>query len=248
MSGARPGPEATYEALIFDFNGVLIWDRELHREAWKRCAERHVGRSLESAEFEREVLGRPNGYIAGYLLERSPSPEEVAAISSEKEETYRALCRAHPELFVLSPGARWLLDTLSSCGVPKTIATSSEHENLRFFIEELELERWFDPALISYEDGSIPGKPAPDIYLRAARRLARSPQRCVVVEDSVAGVEAARAAGIGCVVRLVEAAEEAPQRPSADFPRADFAITRLDQLPLGELFPACRHLVGRTGR
>jgi HAD superfamily hydrolase (TIGR01509 family) len=103
---------------------------------------------------------------------------------------------------VLSPGARDLLETLARRNVPRTIATSSEITNLKFFIEHLRLDRWFDVAKIVYDDGIRPGKPAPDVYLAAVRNIGIAPSECVVVEDAVSGLAAAYAAGIGYIVAI----------------------------------------------
>lgn len=64
------------------------------------------------------------------------------------------------------------------------------------------MERWFDPEKIVYDDGTLPGKPNPDIYLKAARTIGLAPSRCVVVEDAVSGIEAARRAGAGYIVAM----------------------------------------------
>jgi HAD superfamily hydrolase (TIGR01509 family) len=103
---------------------------------------------------------------------------------------------------VLSPGAEDLLAALARARVARTIATSSEITNVRFFIEHLRLDRWFDTDKIVYDDGSRPGKPAPDVYLAAAQRIGVAAGDCVVVEDAVSGVESARAAGIRCIVGI----------------------------------------------
>jgi beta-phosphoglucomutase-like phosphatase (HAD superfamily) len=64
------------------------------------------------------------------------------------------------------------------------------------------LDRWFDVAKIVYDDGIRPGKPAPDIYLAAARNIGIAPSECVAVEDAVSGLAAAYAAGIGYIVAI----------------------------------------------
>ena len=74
--------------------------------------------------------------------------------------------------------------------------------NVDFYIKEFNLEKWFDIDKIVYSDGTIKGKPAPDIYEIAAGKLGLKPQECVVVEDAVSGIEAARAAGIGKIVAI----------------------------------------------
>ena len=77
-----------------------------------------------------------------------------------------------------------------------------EEEFYDFYIKEFNLEKWFDIDKIVYSDGTIKGKPAPDIYEIAAGKLGLKPQECVVVEDAVSGIEAARAAGIGKIVAI----------------------------------------------
>ena len=61
------------------------------------------------------------------------------------------------------------------------------------------MDRWFDPRRIVYDDGTFSGKPAPDIYLRAAERIGLSPSRCIVAEDAPVGIEAARRAGMSVI-------------------------------------------------
>jgi HAD superfamily hydrolase (TIGR01509 family) len=112
----------------------------------------------------------------------------------------------NPERFVLSPGAKDLLEALTVRNIPRTIATSSEITNVTFFVEHLGLNRWFDTAKIVYDDGHLPGKPAPDFYLAAAKRIGFDPSQCIAVEDAISGIASAYAAGIGFLVALGESA------------------------------------------
>lgn len=121
---------------------------------------------------------------------RIPAPETAdprAGLGTDrrKETIYRELCLQDEERFRLAPGAAELLDWLCEHGIPHTIATASEIRNVRFFREHFGLDRWFDPRRIVYDDGTFSGKPAPDIYLRAAERIGLSPSRCIVAEDAV---------------------------------------------------------------
>jgi beta-phosphoglucomutase len=102
----------------------------------------------------------------------------------------------------LSPGAEELLDVLAKRKIPRTIATSSEITNVNFFIQHLRLDRWFDVDKIVYDNGVRPGKPAPDIYVEAARQIGVEPHWCLVVEDAISGLASAQAAGIGYLVAL----------------------------------------------
>jgi beta-phosphoglucomutase-like phosphatase (HAD superfamily) len=126
-----------------------------------------------------------------------------------------------------------LLDFLVERRTRRTIATASETTNLEFYLEHLSLERWFARELIVYDDGSRPGKPAPDIYCQAARNLGLAPAQCVVVEDAVSGIEAARAAGIGHVVVLGPIRHH---RELAQLPGVDRVIENLGELPRDQLF------------
>lgn len=188
--------------VIFDFNGVLFWDNPLHEEAWRQYSARLRGRPLDQREMVEQVHGKVNRDIFAYVLGAPPTDEALARLAGEKEAIYRRLCLAAGEAFRLSPGAVELLDSLAAHNVPRAIATSSPWVNLAFYIEHLHLDRWFGPAQLIYDRGHYPGKPAPDIYLAAADALGLPPAACVVVEDSLAGIAAARAAGIGYIIAL----------------------------------------------
>jgi beta-phosphoglucomutase-like phosphatase (HAD superfamily) len=81
--------------------------------------------------------------------------------------------------------------------VPFTIATSADNFNLDFYFREMKLDRWFDRSKIAYNDGTVNGKPAPDIFLRAAELLRIPIEDIVIFEDSKAGIKAAENAGAG---------------------------------------------------
>ena len=78
----------------------------------------------------------------------------------------------------------------------------SEWDNVEFYIKEFHLEKWFDIDKIVYSDGTIPGKPAPDIFLIAAEKIKLAPRDCIVIEDAIAGINSAKAAGIGKIVAI----------------------------------------------
>jgi HAD superfamily hydrolase (TIGR01509 family) len=192
----------TYAGIIFDFNGVLWWDAPLVEEGWQRSARQLRGRLFSAEEFAQIVHGRNNRNTLEYLVGHPLSEEEVRRLTGEREAFYRNLCLQQGEKFRLSPGAAELLDFLRACGIPRTIATASEKTNVDFFVRQLHLEKWFDPDKIVYDDLVRPGKPTPDFYLQAAANIGLTPERCVVIEDSLSGIRSARAAGIGWVIGL----------------------------------------------
>lgn len=194
---------------IFDFNGTLFFDTDKHQEAWRKYGEQLLGRPVSQEEFQVSMLGRNNRLILQYLLGRTPTPEETAIMGDEKEACYRRLCLADPETLHLAPGASEFLDRLKAAKIPVTIATSSGRENLDFYFEQFGLDRWFRKELCVREDGTFAGKPAPDIYLRAAERLGLPPARCTVFEDAISGIRAAHSAGAGQVVAVASSMEPA---------------------------------------
>ncbi len=190
------------QPVIFDFNGTLFWDTEKHHEAWRVFAEKLCGRKISEEELHQHVLGKTNALILDYLKPGKYSPEEADEIGRQKEAYYRELCLADPASFHLADGAVELLDQLKQEGWSMAIATSSDVENLQFYLEHFALGRWFDAVHIVYADGSFRGKPYPDIYLAAAQRLGVDPAETVVLEDAASGIRAARAAGVQTVIAV----------------------------------------------
>jgi HAD superfamily hydrolase (TIGR01509 family) len=214
--------------VIFDFNGVLLWDNHLHEEAWRLFSARLRGYPMTLGEMKLAVHGRVNRDIFEYVLGRAVDEDELTPLMEEKEAIYRRLALANLATYRLSPGAVELLDFLTTGDIPRAIATSSPRVNVDFFIEHLDLYRWFSPRTIIYDRGQYPGKPAPGIYLEAAERLGGGPERFIVVEDSIAGIEAARAAGIGAIVAIGPADTHAAL---GELPGVDAVIEDLAQFP-----------------
>lgn len=197
-----------YKGIIFDFNGTLFFDSEKHLEAWREFSKRIRPYAFTDEEMREYMFGRTNEDIIAYLIGKKPAPELVEKLAKEKEAVYREMCRKDYKNTVLAPGAVKFLDYLKENEIPMTIATMSEKDNVDFYIEEFKLARWFDVDKIIYADGTIPGKPAPDIYLKAAKVLSLDPKECIVVEDAISGIEAARLAGIGKIIAIASMESE----------------------------------------
>lgn len=221
------------KGIIFDFNGVLWWDTELQEHAWSDMAATLRGLPLSDDEIAVHVHGRTNRHTLKYLMGRTVQGDELTQLTQHKERIYRQLCLDQGAAFTLSPGATDLLDFLAAHQIPRTIATASEKTNLDFFIAHLHLDRSFDIATIVYDDGTRPGKPAPDIYLQAAHQLRLAPAACIVVEDSQSGIQAAHAAGIGTIIAL--GPSTAHQR-LAQLAGVSAVIENLQQFPKDLLF------------
>ena len=222
-----------YQGIIFDFNGVLLWDSQLQEQAWREFAREQFGISLTDEIMATEVNGRNNKHTLEFLAGTPLEDKRVEQLSNQKEVLYRALCLVQGDEFELSPGAIDFLDGLSANGIPRTIATASGRDNLLFFIEHLQFERWFDPQLISYDDNFRPGKPAPDIYFEAADLIGLRPRDCVVVEDSISGIKSASSAGIGYIIAMI------PDGSNMDpngIEGIDQIVENLAQIPWKDLF------------
>lgn len=199
----------SYQGIVFDFNGVLFSDSDLQEAAWQVIAKRLRGREMTAEEFALHMHGRANAYVLSYLAGRDIAGGELVEWVEAKESLFRDLCLRTPNRLVLSAGAQDLLEWLKVSGIPRTIATSSGITNVEFYVGHLHIDRWFEVGKIIYDDGVRPGKPAPDMYLAAARNLGLDPVRCVVAEDAVSGVMAAQAAKIGYIVGIGASASHA---------------------------------------
>ena len=215
------------EGVIFDFNGVLWWDNELQKQAWGNFCVKFRGNSLTSEEYAHNIQGTPNKAGIEYILGHEILQTEADALTEEKESGYRELCLQQGTNFKLSPGAINFLDHLMTKNIPRTIATSSEVVNVKFFFQYLNLSTWFDFDTAVFDTGSYPGKPAPFIYLKAAEKLGLPPKDCMVIEDAKSGIAAAHAAGIGWIVAL---GSKEQHKKLSQLPGVNQTIEQLDEL------------------
>ncbi|HCT90654.1 MAG TPA: HAD family hydrolase [Lachnospiraceae bacterium] len=187
------------QGIIFDFNGTMFFDEKFQNISWRTFIEQKVGRDISDHEFQEYIHGRNADASFSYLFNKTLTRQEIMALEEEKETIYRQLCM-ESEDFKLADGLPRFLDELCAGNVPHTIATASGWENVRFFFEHLRLDQWFRLEDVVYNDGTIRGKPEPDIYLRAAETIHVDIADCVVFEDAKSGIESARRAGAGRIV------------------------------------------------
>jgi len=179
-------------AAIFDLDGVLLDSARFHLDGWRRLAA-ELGVSFADSFFW-QTFGMTNGRILPRLLGRELDPAETTALSERKEALYREA--AHGRI-ALWPGAQQLLHGLREAGFRTALASSTPRSNLDFLRAELGLDPLMD-AFVCADDVRL-GKPDPEPFLVASSRLAAPPSRCVVVEDALAGIEAALAGGMRCI-------------------------------------------------
>ncbi len=189
------------QSFIFDFNGTLFQDTEIHRQAWKRFMARY-GFHITDETFDRYMCGPTNRVILGRFFGDILTENEYTRLSAEKEAVYRDIVLADPALQTLTPGAPQMLDMLAKRGIPCAIATASIRENVDFYMDVLHVRRWFDRDHIFFDAGGLPGKPDPAIYRLAMKKLGFTCEQTVVVEDSMAGIQSATGAGIRRIIAI----------------------------------------------
>jgi len=176
-------------AVIFDWDGVVVDSSAHHERSWEVVAAKR-GLPLPADHFKRG-FGKKNNMIIpdlGWATE----PAEVDALAHEKEEIYRSLVREKG--IEPLPGVRELLAALREKKVPCAIASSTERPNLDLPLDLMGLRGFFQ-VIVSGEE-VLHGKPDPSIFLLAAERLGIAPADCVVIEDALVGIEAAKRAGM----------------------------------------------------
>ncbi len=190
------------KGIIFDFNGTMFQDSHFHEEAWIHMIKKYSNQTLSDEDITKNIHGRTNSKILRYFLSEDLTDAEMKKLSIEKEALYRELCLKHPEQIVFTKGLTEVLDTLTENSIPFTIATATGEENIGFYFDIFHLNTWFSLEKVVYNDETFPGKPAPDIFLRAAEKLGLAPKDCVVVEDAFSGLLAAKRADIGKIIAI----------------------------------------------
>lgn len=205
-------------AVIFDIDGTLVDNMALHAEAFSVFAERH-GLRLLTPEDRARLDGRRNSEIFPILFNRDVPRDEWQAYEAEKEGLYREISRGR---LVPMKGLLKLLSRFERDGIPMALATSAPEPNVVHTLAETGLAGMF--PIIVRGDQVARGKPAPDVFIEAGRRLDVAPDRCLVFEDAPMGVVAAHAAGMPVVALTTsfDAAHFARLQPPPSATCADF--------------------------
>jgi len=208
------------EAVIFDLDGVLLDSEQVWDEAREQLAKERGGRWHENAQ--RDMMGMSSVEWSRYMHDVIGLPEPPEEISREVVERMAKLYREH---LPVVPGAREAVERLAARW-PLGLASSSNRELIDLALELLGVKHRFK-ATVSSEEVTR-GKPAPDVYLEAARRLGVDPTHAAAIEDSENGIRAAKASGMRVIAI-----------PNQHFPPADDALTQADVLlrSLEELTP-----------
>lgn len=190
-----------YSAFIFDMDGTLVDNMPFHNRVWIDFLT-EKGAQVDPETFNDRTAGKTNPEIFRMYLGAQFEDALLPVYSREKEVRYREAYRPH-----LQP-VHGLLDFLTAArqaGIRLALATSAGQENIDYVLEHLAIAGAFQ-AVVNGEEVRH-GKPDPEIFLEAAKRLGAAPNACLVFEDSRGGIEAARRAGMPAVVITTSMAE-----------------------------------------
>jgi HAD superfamily hydrolase (TIGR01509 family) len=202
--------------VLWDFDGVIADTGELHYQAWARVlAER--GLRLDPETFRRG-FGMINSEVLPLWFGRPLEPELVSRIADRKERLFLEAARGRVTLL---PGVKRWLSRLRAWNVRQAVASSAPLGNIEALTEALGIRSFFD-AIVSAS--GMPGKPDPAVFMEAARRIGTPPESCIVIEDSLPGVEAARRAGMKCIAVT-------NTHPAEALDSADLVVGSLEALP-----------------
>ncbi len=176
--------------VLFDWDGVIIDSSNLHERSWEVLAKR-LGLNLPEGFFLKS-FGQRNQTIIPDVLGWASDAQEIDKLAFLKEEIYRELM--HNSSLDLLPGVRELVLELQEKGIPYCIASSTPRANIEAVLRKTQCQSMF-PHIVASEDVRH-GKPHPEVFLQAAKKIKLEPSHCVVIEDAMVGIEAAIRAGI----------------------------------------------------
>lgn len=208
-----------YEAIIFDLDGTLIDTEGPDFEACQMLCQ-EFGLRLTLNQWAEKIVGRLDGYDELFveLIQHSNNGLTPVILKRHLREYWQITLQN----VQLMPGVERLLAELEAAGYPLGLATASDQKWTSRWLTRFELRPYF--KVTANRDHIIHNKPAPDVYLFAAAQLEVQPDRCLVFEDSIVGVQAAKAAGMtvvavpGHVTRML------------DFSQADTVIHSLQDV------------------
>jgi len=178
--------------ILWDMDGVISDSYSFHFAAWQ---ETFAKRGIKfTKEAFTELFGTRNDFIVRSVMGRELPEGDVKILVQEKEETFRRKATGNIKPF---PGAVNLLNAIKKGDFKLGLASSAPKENIDLVLGELNLSGIFDCVVFGQEVSE--GKPSPQVYLLAAKKLKVAPNDCVVIEDSHKGVKAAKTAGMKCL-------------------------------------------------
>ncbi|MBI2906896.1 MAG: HAD family phosphatase [Chloroflexi bacterium] len=209
------------KGVLWDMDGVIVDTAPFHFAAWQDSVA-EIGVQFSEEDFRR-TFGMRNDAIVRFIKGQDATEGEIWLFVERKEERFR---RRIKESIVPLPGVLPLLEGLREAGFRMAIASSAPLKNVLFIAEALKIREYFQ-AIVSEQDVTI-GKPDPQVFLIAADKLRLPPRCCVVIEDAVVGVRAAKAAGMGCVAVT-------NTHPGEGLAEADLVVASLEEVRASDI-------------
>jgi len=203
------------KAVLWDMDGVLADTSPLHYKTWEAVLT-ELGIPFDRHKFQR-IFGLKNYDLLPYLAQRPLESNWIQQVADRKEQAFRQALVGH---LAPLPGVVEWLKRFQAHGYKQAVASSAPPENIAALVDELGIRHFFD-ALVN--PGDLPGKPDPTVFLLAANKLDVPAEFCLVIEDSIVGVEAAHLAGMRCIALTTT------NRPKA-LAQADLVLDSLLQL------------------
>ncbi len=182
-----------YKAFLFDLNGTMINDMHYHINAWYQLLN-GMGSSISLEETKQQCYGK-NHELLDRIFPGRFTEEEKQVISVEKEKAYQLGFKPHLKLL---DGLDLFLEKAYQDKIKMAIGSAAIMMNIDFVLDGLQVRKYFS-SIISADDVTI-SKPDPETFLKCAGSLYAAPADCLVFEDSPKGTEAAKHAGMDCVV------------------------------------------------
>ena len=208
------------EAVIFDMDGVISDTEHLHTKA-NNAALEEIGITISKQERDRYV-GIPTKHSFKKILREHNKTLDIAALMKINNEKLRKLI---VEEMKPIDGAVDLINSARNAGYKTAVVSSTEIELIEFILERIGVKDRFD-RIVSGSDLDNP-KPAPDVFLIAAKELGIDPKECLVIEDSANGVSAAKTAGMKCIGFI------SPHSGNQDLGKADIIVNSLKKINIG---------------
>ena len=214
----------TLEAVVFDFDGVLLDTSDQLYLGYKRVFAK-FGIEYHEWQFNENYGLKTKEHFNKILLENhhGVSNDELDQLVVERDEFYREKCKTVSEPL---PGVVNLLEKLKDKKITLGVASSTSRDNLDYFLPKINIQQYFDCTIAGTEVSK--GKPNPEIYLKLCDMLGANPMKCAGLEDTDKGVAALKNAGIKAIAVTLT------NRKKYDFSKADLIVKTLEEVNISK--------------
>ena len=178
-------------AILWDMDGTIVDSKDCHYHAWRQTLSRY------EVDLDKEVFtnsfGCNNSISLPIYLGYEPEPDVFDQIAHDKESLFLEMILEDSKLV---PGVESWLVTAQENGISQALASSGELEIIERMLDKFDLKHYFEAIV---PGANLPSKPNPEIFLKAAKKLDMQPEQCLVIEDSLAGVEGGKNANMRCI-------------------------------------------------